>query len=112
MVEATAAYPTWLQRADLAALANYCMAWAMWSAAAQDVAVRGALVPARSSADTARGAKVKNPSLQVMRDASVQLRAWAKELGFTPDSRGRVDLGEVEGDKDDANPFAGDRVNV
>ncbi len=106
IVAATAAHPTWLQAADLASLTAYVAAWAVYEEAARDVAARGALVPGRSSADTARDAAlVKNPALQVMRDAGIQLRAWAKELGFTPDSRGRVDLGGVEVDDDEADIF-------
>jgi len=74
-------------------LAGHCTSWATFTVAAADVAARGILVPGRSSADTARqddAGLVKNPSVQIMRDAQTQLRAWAKELGFTPAARGRI----------------------
>ena len=81
-----------LQAIDRAALIGYCEAWAMFKAATADVTARGHLVPGRSSADDARGdaGMVKNPSVQIMRDAQTQMRAWAKELGFTPQSRGET----------------------
>jgi P27 family predicted phage terminase small subunit len=96
VVKACAAWPTWLQTVDRAALSAYCTAWATFQAAAKDVAERGPLVPGRSSADQARPALVKNPAVQVVRDAQQALRQWARELGFTPDARGRVDLGDRE----------------
>lgn len=91
-----AGHPTWIQRLDLAALAHYCMAWSTWQAAARDVAERGPLVPGRSSADQVDARLVKNPNVQIMRDSGVAFRAWARELGFTPASRGQVDLGPIE----------------
>lgn len=100
VVAAVAPWPAWLQVVDRAALTGYCAAWATFVEAAKDVAKRGVLVPGRSPADKARdgdgGALVKNPALQIQRDASVQMRSWARELGFTPDARGRVDVGVVE----------------
>jgi P27 family predicted phage terminase small subunit len=89
-------HPEWLRATDRAALAAYCASWAAFVEAAADVASRGVLVPARSSADQAREggpALVKNPAVQVMRDAQAALRGWAGALGFTPDARGRVQTG-------------------
>jgi P27 family predicted phage terminase small subunit len=83
----------YVQALDRTALTAYAMTWATWLDAAQDVAKRGSLVPGRSPADGARDAGlVKNPSVQVMRDAGIQLRYWVREFGFSPDSRGRIDL--------------------
>lgn len=98
VVEACASYPTWIQRVDRAVLATFCMSWAVYAEAAKDVAVRGALVPARSSADHARagGALVKNPAVQVMRDAAATLKGLAAQLGFTPESRQRLTRGDFE----------------
>lgn len=92
IVSETAKHKGWLQIVDRAALAAYCSTWAVFEEAAKDVAKRGALVPGRSSADQASGALVKNPSIQIMRDAGAQMRGWVKELGFTPDARGRIDI--------------------
>jgi len=107
LLKATAAYPTWLQEVDRGGLACYCALWAELVEAATDVAKRGSLVPGRSSADQARGGDggeailVKNPSVQVMRDAQAALRAWSKELGFTPDARSKVERGSIERVGDD-----------
>ncbi|MFJ8269473.1 phage terminase small subunit P27 family [Streptomyces sp. NPDC094154] len=107
VVEACAAHPTWLQHGDVAILTAYVATWATWLEAAQDVARRGALVPGRSSADDDDGEGgrrlVKNPAVQIARDAATQLRALCRELGFSPDARRRVDVGALE-DDNDADP--------
>lgn len=108
VVKACAAYPTWLQQVDRAALSAYCTAWSTFLAAAKDVAERGPLVPGRSSADEARPALVKNPATQILRDAQEALRKWARELGFTPDARGKVELGDRE--DDDGDPRSPERL--
>ena len=92
VIEVCSRYDGWLQQVDRAALSAYCMSWATYEATAKDVAERGVLVPGRSSADEAAGALVKNPAVQIMRDASISLIRWCKELGFSPDSRGRIDI--------------------
>jgi P27 family predicted phage terminase small subunit len=103
VVKACEDWPTWLQEVDRAALSAYCSAWSTFVDAAKDVAERGPLVPARSSADG--DAKVKNPAVQIVRDSSEAMRKWSRELGFTPDARGRVDVGQRE-EADDGHPFA------
>jgi P27 family predicted phage terminase small subunit len=90
IVDLAGRYEGWLQAVDRAALAGYCMAWATFESVARDVAENGALIPGRSTAD--RGRMVKNPAVQIMRDESTQMRYWARELGFTPDARGRIDV--------------------
>ncbi|MFH9587921.1 phage terminase small subunit P27 family [Streptomyces luteogriseus] len=104
VTEACATHPTWLQHGDVAILTAYCATWAIWLEAAQDVARRGALVPGRSSADAAGGEDgprlVKNPAVQIARDAAAQLRALCRELGFSPDARRRVDVGDLDQDND------------
>lgn len=103
VVEACAPHPTWLQHGDVAILTAYCATWATWLEAAQDVAARGALVPGRSSADASGedGPRlVKNPAVQIARDAAAQLRALCRELGFSPDARRRVDVGDLEKNND------------
>jgi P27 family predicted phage terminase small subunit len=92
LIEVCRRYDGWLQQVDRAALSAYCMSWATYEQAARDVAERGVLVPGRSSADEAAGALVKNSALQIARDASISMLRWCKELGFTPDSRGRIDI--------------------
>lgn len=104
VTEACASHPTWLQQGDVAILTAYCMTWATWLEAAQDIARRGPLVPGRSSADADDGEGgprlVKNPAVQIARDAATQLRALCRELGFSPDARRRVDVGSNEDHND------------
>ncbi|MFF3876006.1 phage terminase small subunit P27 family [Streptomyces sp. NPDC001978] len=97
-----AAYPQRLRETDRAAVIAYCTWFAAFDAACRDIAERGTLVAGRSSADEARGSAglVKNPSVAAMRDASQQLRYWARELGLTPDSRARQGL-QIEQPEDD-----------
>ncbi|WP_419994768.1 phage terminase small subunit P27 family [Streptomyces boninensis] len=94
LAEQHAAYPTRVRETDRAAVVAYCSWWSAFDAAQRDIAKRGALVEGRSSADAARGGAglVKNPSVAAMRDASTQLRYWARELGLTPDARARQGL--------------------
>lgn len=101
VVEACASHPTWLQQVDVALLTAYCSTWATWLEAAKDLVERGVLVPARSDAGKAVGSMVKNPAAQISRDSAVQLRQLCRELGFSPDARGRVDLGAAEGSQSD-----------
>lgn len=99
VVKVCGRYDGWLQEVDRAALTAYCMAWSTFAAASKDVATRGVLVPGRSSADEARGVLVKNPAAQVAREASVALLRWCKELGFSPDARGRLDVNRLTDDR-------------
>ncbi len=80
----------WIQQVDRACLTAYCTAWAAFEDAAKEVAKNGVMIEGRSAPDRER--LVKNPAVAVMRDASTTLRYWSRELGFTPDSRGRIDL--------------------
>lgn len=80
---------------DRPALTGYVVAWSNLVAASKDVAKRGVMIPARSSADKAKGedqALVKNPSLQVLRDSQATMKSWCRELGFTPAGRLGMDL--------------------
>jgi P27 family predicted phage terminase small subunit len=92
VIEVCSRYDGWLQQVDRAALSAYCNSWATYEAATKNVAERGVLVPGRSSADEVHEALVKNPAVQIARDTSTTMLKWCKELGFTPDSRGRIDV--------------------
>lgn len=50
------------------------------------------------------GGLMKNPALQVQRDAAHTVRAFAQEFGLTPSARARI---EVKADAPALNPFAG-----
>lgn len=102
LAEQHAAFPQRLRETDRAAVIAFCSWWSAFDAAQRDIAKRGSLVSGRSSADSARGdaGLVKNPSVAAMRDASQQLRYWARELALTPDSRARQGL-QIEQPEDD-----------
>jgi P27 family predicted phage terminase small subunit len=53
-----------------------------------------------------KGNLVRNPALQIQRDAAITVRTLAAEFGLTPSSRSRI---EVKGAPaaHDHNPFAG-----
>lgn len=87
--------PTRFREGDRVAMIAYCTYWSAFQAAVIDVAKRGVMVQGRSESDRAR--IVKNPALVAQREASTQLRYWARELGLTPDSRGRSGIVEPPG---------------
>jgi P27 family predicted phage terminase small subunit len=96
---------TRFREGERAAVTAYCSYWSAFAAAARDVRDRGPVVEGRSDMD--RGRMVKNPATVAMREASQQLRYWARELGLTTDARVRIGLTDAGDEKDDDdNPFA------
>lgn len=97
---------TRFREGERAAVTAYCAYWSAFRAAQTDVRDRGPVVEGRSDMD--RGRLVKNPSTVAMREASQQLRYWARELGLTTDARVRIGLTDAGDDRknDDDNPFA------
>ena len=75
---------------DGLSLTLMCESFSAAQGAAKDLAARGPLVQSRD-----RGL-VKNPSLQVLRDAGATFRAFADAFGLTPGARRRlgIDLSE------------------
>jgi P27 family predicted phage terminase small subunit len=96
--------PTRFQEGDRAAVAAYCAYWAAFRRAAREVAGRGPVVEGRTAADRSR--LVKNPATVAMRECATQLRYFARELGLTPDARGRMGLNDDDREIDADNPFA------
>lgn len=54
----------------------------------------------------AMGGLVRNPLLQIQRDAAATVRAFAQEFGLTPSARSGIRAGKA-GDGEEQNPFAG-----
>lgn len=52
------------------------------------------------------GNMVRNPVLQIQRDAAATIRAFAQEFGLTPSARSTIRANDARGESDD-NPFAG-----
>lgn len=96
--------PGLLRRLDSRILFAWCMAAALHSQAAHEVATLGALVKTKRNKEL-----IQNPYLAVMnRQAQIMLRA-AAEMGFTPSSRSRVSTaprGAGSADDDDFSEFA------
>lgn len=79
--------------ADLQTLACYC------EAVADHIKARELLLNTTVLVKGQRGNLVKNPALQMARDAMNMIRMLAGEFGFTPSSRSRIELpGEDVGD--------------
>ncbi|QKV94226.1 phage terminase small subunit P27 family [Streptomyces sp. NA02950] len=105
LAEVYAMDATRFREGERAALVAYCSWWSAFASAAADVRDRGPVVEGRSDMD--RGRMVKNPATVAMREASQQLRYWARELGLTTDARVRIGLADTDDQgQDDDNPFA------
>jgi P27 family predicted phage terminase small subunit len=71
---------------DASALGAYCEAVARLRTAVELVAQAGPLLIGRE------GQAVKNPAVAQARDASYEVRMWAREFGFTPSARSPMRL--------------------
>lgn len=66
---------------DATSLAAYCEAVARFRTATAVIARAGLLLRDEG------GAVRKNPAVAQARDAATEMRAWAREFGFTPSAR-------------------------
>jgi len=84
--------------ADRDALAVYCEAVALHRKASQLLAQTNILV--RTQRNRASGASgfMRNPLLQVQRDAATTVRGFAQEFGLTPSARSEITLGGANRD--------------
>lgn len=73
-----------LTEADRAALAAYCVSWARWVDAEEQVARLGTVVK------TANGNLIQNPYLSIANRALMDMAKLAREFGMTPSSRSQV----------------------
>lgn len=90
---ALATVPGLLRMVDRAGLVAYCEAWGTFVEAAREVRERGVLLRGRDNN------MVRNPAVQIARDAAKELKVWCGEFGFSPSARGR--MGVPDGGKDD-----------
>lgn len=86
--------------ADGPALRCYCEAVVVHRRASVEVAEHPLLIKG------GMGGLVRNPALQVQRDAAATIRAFAQEFGLTPSARSSIRAGKA-GDGEERNPFAG-----
>lgn len=78
---------------DVDSFAVFCDAVVQYRKASAAVATGGVLIKGR------RDGVVKNPALQIVRDAAQTIRAYAGEFGLTPSARSGITLPEA-GDDD------------
>jgi P27 family predicted phage terminase small subunit len=81
------------RRVDSTALAAYCLAAARLRRANEIIEASSLLLrePVR-----------KNPAVAMERDASYELKQWAREFGFTPSARSALPAAPVAVEADDA----------
>ena len=72
---------------DRHAFAACCEAYVTWRVAQEDVDARGVLVSTKNGT-------VKNPALQVARDAMATFVSLASRFGLTPSDRSKLTVGE------------------
>ncbi len=82
-----------LTRIDTAALEAYCVAYARWVEAEEQVDATGGSVIA-----TSNGNLIQNPWLAVANRAMKEMRDWLREFGMTPSSRSRVHVQKNDGE--------------
>lgn len=87
--------------ADRDALVCYCEAVVTHRRASELLAVSDVLVTGL------HGGQVRNPALQVQRDAAAMVRGYAQEFGLTPSARTRIEHRAGPDGSEDENPFAG-----
>ena len=81
---ALSSVPGLLRIVDRAGLVAYCEAWGTFVEAAREVRERGVLVRGRDNS------MVRNPAVQIARDAAKELKVWCAEFGFSPSARARM----------------------
>lgn len=80
--------------ADRDALAVYCEAVALHRQASRMLAQSSILVRTQRNRGSGTGTGLmRNPLLQVQRDAAATVRAYAQEFGLTPSARSEISLG-------------------
>lgn len=87
--------------ADAEALRCYCEAVAVHRRASEMLAKTSILVRGQ------KGNLVRNPLLQIQRDAATAIRGFAAEFGLTPASRTRIEVKDPTDADEGWNPFAG-----
>lgn len=80
---------------DTDLLATYCMAVVTFQRATEEVEREGILIEGR------RDGKVKNPAVQIQRDAARAIAQIGAEFGLSPSSRSRLQRTEDEAGLDD-----------
>ncbi len=84
-----------LTQIDSTALAAYCAAYARWQMAEEALARHGLTFV------TEGGYSAQRPEVSIANKAMAEIRAFCKEFGMTPSSRGRMSLPGKDGEEID-----------
>lgn len=90
-----------LTRIDMSSLASYCITYARWQEAEEQVSKGGLVVKTKS------GNLIQNPYLGVANSAMKLCHKFAVEFGFTPSSRSRLNVTPTGG-ADELSDFLND----
>lgn len=97
-----------LSALDVAALAAYCQAYAIWKQATEALNVMA------KSDDTgmlglvargANGARIAHPLLKIANRAAQDMVRYASDFGMTPAARARIHAGEMQAPQDPAEKY-------
>ncbi|MDT8718994.1 phage terminase small subunit P27 family [Clostridium sp. 19966] len=86
-----------LQQIDIKALEGYCQSYAKWKNCEETLQEEG------YTFTTPNGYVQQRPEIAISNKALADMRAWAKELGFTPAARSRMNKNNssISGANDD-----------
>lgn len=88
-----------LIKIERAALMAYCVCYATWIDAVQQVQKHGALVKAQN------GFPMQSPYLVIANKAQAEMRKWMVESGMTASSRSRISMEKPDEKKDPLDEF-------
>ena len=93
-----------LKDGDAAALAAYCEAWSLFTAASAEVERHGLLVERSFANGSMR--MVPNPAVAILFKASTSLRMWTDAFGMSPAAEARLGIRPPLSAPDEDDPFA------
>ncbi|BEP14802.1 phage terminase small subunit P27 family [Acidothermaceae bacterium B102] len=80
--------------ADRTALIGYCEQWSLYLTANELVRSQGLLIVGQ------KGNDVRNPAVQIARDALAMVKVFCTEFGLTPSARSRISIPGSSSDDD------------
>ena len=95
-----------LSALDVAALAAYCQAYAIWKQATEalNVMARSDILTRALMIKTTKGNAIQNPLLGIANTAASNMVRFAAEFGMTPSARARIHAGP-EAPKDETDKY-------
>lgn len=95
-----------LSEADVAALAAYCQAYAVWKQATEalNVMAKSDSLTKALMIKTTNGNAIQNPLLGIANKAAADMVRYAAEFGMTPSARARIHAG-ADAPKDETDRY-------